>query len=156
MRLRKLLLFSSGRNLVLGDAECELSKKCEIRIRLPMQFPLEKDIIYTLQTMKELVDKYIFHDNHDYVELLNAACVRITLLNACRGSEPAPMLLSNWKHGETMCGLIDHQLLSDLESMLVKQMKIGKGKNHLVPVLIFHTVATTPLLVPSAMCHVSG
>ena len=43
MRLRSLFLFSSCRNLVFGDAEYELSKKCEIRIRRPMQFPLEKD-----------------------------------------------------------------------------------------------------------------
>ena len=116
-------------HLVFGDAEYELAKQRRIKLRRPAQFPLEQDIEtireYTVKKMKELVDKYHFHDNHDYVELRNAACVRATLLNARRGSEPARMLISDRKEGEKDAW-IDHQCLTNLdplESMLVKQMK---------------------------------
>ena len=103
------------------------------------------------------------NDNHDYVELRNAVCVRATLLTACRGDEPACMLISDWKEGEKDAW-IDHQRLTDLdpsESMLVNQMKIcymtGKGKNHLVPVLIpFDTVATMQHLCDEEMQKVAA
>ena len=134
------------KNLVFTDAEYELGKQRQIRLRRPAQFPLESDIQmirnYTLKKMNDIGDKFTFHDSHSYIEVRNAACVRTTLLNARRGGEPARLLLSDWQEGEQDVW-IDHQRLGGLdplEALLVAQTKVcymtGKGNNHLVPVLI--------------------
>ena len=89
--------------------------------------------------MKNLTaDPFQLWDETCFVKLRDAACTRLTLLNAHRGGEPARMTVDEWTDTNNN-KWIDQQRLQNLDQLdlvLIKNHKItyisGKGNNHLV------------------------
>ena len=75
---------------VFGDATYMLNKN-RLMLRKPSSLPVEKDVTllrnYVAKSMKDIVaDKLSYFDFHKYVELRDAACTKLTLLNGrCGG-----------------------------------------------------------------------
>jgi len=120
-----------------------LNERRNTNSRKPAQLPLEEDIEVVRDHMKSVMTRYEssfqFFDSHSFVELRDVVCTRLTLFNGRRGGEPARLLLSEWKEAETDQWL-DKQRIAEFKDELKDEMKItfqcGKGKNHLVSVLI--------------------
>ena len=69
-----LAIFKLNKDEIFGDAEYQLNKNCQIRLRKPANIPLESDVkllrdhivgnIYSI-----ISNEYLFWDSHLYVEL---------------------------------------------------------------------------------------
>ncbi|XP_057293307.1 uncharacterized protein LOC130621949 isoform X3 [Hydractinia symbiolongicarpus] len=138
--------FKAWEKHLFGDATYQINKQRQVNLRKPAKLPLEEDLsklrTHLISRIEELCSEFEFNDKHAYVELRDAACTRLTLLNGRRGGEPARLMLKDWQDAESNAW-IDQQRLKSLDNadqQLVKSMKIsymtGKGNNHLVPVLI--------------------
>ena len=78
-------------DFVFGDATYMLNKN-RLMLRKPSSLPVEKDVTllrkYVAKSMKDIVaDKLSYFDFHKYVELRDAACTKLTLLNGRRGGK---------------------------------------------------------------------
>ena len=102
------------------------------------------DESYILQRMEQIMkDSYCMWDIHDYIELRNLVCARLTMFNARRGGEPARMTLQEWLDADSEAW-IDKDLVENIsdpiEQDLLDTFKLacqsGKGSRKLVPVLI--------------------
>ena len=138
--------FESWKVYIFGDATYQLNKNKNVNLRNPNRLPNEGDITllknHATNKIAELSDAYHVDDAHTYVVLRNMLCTRLTLLNGRRGGEPARMLIEDFQDAVNE-KWIDQQRVSELdelEKLIVKNNKIafmtGKGKNHLVPVVM--------------------
>ena len=77
---------------VFGD---HINKARQERLRLPTRTPDEEDWLrlrkYTVECINSLSDIYTHIGLHEFVQLRNALCSRITLFNARRGGEPSTL-----------------------------------------------------------------
>lgn len=85
-----LSVFNHMQDFVFGDAHYTLNKNRQVRLRKPCMLPKEEDVKtlkeFVVSRMKEIVAaKFEYFDYHRYVELRDAACTRLTLLNGRRG-----------------------------------------------------------------------
>ena len=85
---------------IFGDAQYEINKRRQINLRRPKNLPNEEDVNLIretiISTMKNLTeDSFQLWDETCFVKLRDAACTRLTLLNAQRGGEPAHMTVTN-------------------------------------------------------------
>ena len=80
------------KDFVFGDAHYTLNNSRQVRLGKPCMLPMEEDV----KTLKDFVEsrmkqialaKFEYFDYHSYVELRDAACPRLTLLNGRRGGE---------------------------------------------------------------------
>ena len=134
-------------DFIFGDAQYELNKRRQIKLRRPESLPNEDDILCIrdriINTMKELTqDVFMLWDTSKFIQLRDSACTRLTLLNARRGGEPARLSVDEWTDANED-KWIDRQRLGDmddLDKLIIKSLKVtyltGKGNNHLVPILI--------------------
>ena len=86
-----LLILYLMQDFVFGDATYMLNKN-GLMLRKPSSLPVEKDVTllrnYVAKDMKDIVaDKLSYFDFHKYVELRDAACTKLTLLNGRRGGK---------------------------------------------------------------------
>ena len=98
-----LSVFNHMQDFVFGDAHYTLNKNRQVRLRKPCMLPMEEDVKtlkeFVVSRMKEIVAaKFEYFDYHRYVELRDAACTRLTLLNGRRGGEVS----SNFFHSSAM------------------------------------------------------
>ena len=87
-----LSIFNIMQDLVFGNATYMLNKNRLITLRKSSSLPVEEDVSllqnYVMKSMKDIVtDKFTYFDCHKYVELRDAACTRLTLLNGWCGGE---------------------------------------------------------------------
>ena len=87
-----LSVFNLWQDHIFGDAAYSNNKERQMKLQKPASLPLEGDIRklrdHVIMRKREIVhDKLTFFDEHLYVELRNAACTRLTLLNGRRGGE---------------------------------------------------------------------
>ena len=87
-----LSVFTLWEDHIFGDATYTSNKQRQVKLRRPSALPLEHDIkklcdhvINRIDTI--LRDSFTFLDVHLFVELRNAACTRLTLLDGRRGGE---------------------------------------------------------------------
>lgn len=78
-------------DFAFGDATYMLNKN-GLMLRKPSSLPVEKHVTllrnYVAKDMKDLVaDKLSYFNFHRYVELRDAACTKLTLLNGRRGGK---------------------------------------------------------------------
>ena len=142
-----LSVFNLYKDYLFGDAAYQINRSRQIKLRKPINLPLEEDIIIMRRHVLSIIKKYCsdefyLFDQHSYVELRNAVCVRLTIFNARRGGEPARLLIEEWRDAENNTW-IDNQrsaILDPIEKSLLQSLKIcyqgGKGNNHLVPIII--------------------
>ena len=72
------------------------------------------DESYILQRMEQIMkDSYCMWDIHDYIELRNLVCARLTMFNARRGGEPARMTLQEWLDADSEAW-IDKDLVENI------------------------------------------
>ncbi|XP_065673908.1 uncharacterized protein LOC136090860 [Hydra vulgaris] len=140
-------VFETWKGYIFGDAEYDINKRRQQKLRKPNMLPDEEDVEilqnYIIQRLESIMkDNFIFWDNHIYIEVRDLICTRLTLLNARRGGEPARLLLIDWKVAEEG-GWINSQHIKELDELdekLANAIQVaymtGKGNNHLVPVLI--------------------
>ena len=132
---------------LFGDAEYKVDKDRNTRLRKPAALPVEDDIKtirnYTVNRIQQLLSQFTFFGSAEFVELRDLVVSRLTLFNARRGGEPSRMLVSEWQEAEQGAWINpDHvqQVNDEAEKVLLGQYLIayqsGKGKKHLVPVLI--------------------
>ena len=141
-----LALLNLRKNEIFADADYDLNYRRNVKNRKPAQLPVEDDIAvvrnHVIKRMNELIsDKYLFFGAHEFVELRDCSCVRLTLFNGRRGAEPARLVIREWleaKNGEWL----DKQRIEIIpeEACLADGLLItfqpGKGVNRLVPVVI--------------------
>ena len=132
---------------VFGDASYHINRSRQVKLRKPDQLPVEEDVRKLRSSIMDSIericnDPFCLMDQHSYVELRNAICVRLTLFNGRRGGEPARLLIEECNDAVND-KWIDKQrteLLDPLEQALIANLKIGyqggKGNNHLVSVFI--------------------
>ena len=101
---------------------------------------IRETVVMTIEGLS--VDTFLLFEEKCFVKLRDAACTRLSLLNARRGGEPARLSIEEWVDAK-QAKWIDKQRLAnldDLDLLLVEKLKItyvsGKGNNQLVPVLI--------------------
>ncbi|XP_072042710.1 LOW QUALITY PROTEIN: uncharacterized protein [Amphiura filiformis] len=143
-----VVILEINKDMIFGDAEYNLSKNREDKLRRPQTHPEEEDLqkvrSYTMKKISELgvLSSEVF-DKHDFVELRDCLVSRLTLFNARRGGEPSRLKLKNWEEAHTGAWLDQRHVnnLDPLDRALAKTLKIGyetgKGGRHmqLVPVL---------------------
>ena len=140
-----LSLLGLSKDEMFADAEYQLNRNRQVRIRKPANLPLESDVRklrnYIFDRMTSLTSEFTFIESSKFTELRNLTCARLTIYNARRGGEPARLLIGELK--EAFSGeWIDKQsleFLDEIEKELASSSKItyqsGKGTN-LVPVII--------------------
>jgi hypothetical protein len=85
-------VLSVNRNLLFGDAQYQINKTRQIKLRRPEQLPPDTDISnlrqYTLDRLKSLTeDVYLQWTTYIYAELRDLPVSRLTPFNAHRGNE---------------------------------------------------------------------
>jgi len=82
-------ILDGNENLIFGHATYLLNKNKNTNSRKPHNLPLEEDIrlikLYIMTILKEVEDAFFVIDSTKYVELRDAVCSRLTLLNGRRG-----------------------------------------------------------------------
>ena len=142
-----LAVFNLWKDYIFGDATYHLNRSRQIKLRKPTNLPLEEDVAAMRTHVLSQITKYTsdsFHlfDQHSFVELRNAVCVRLTMFNARRGGEPARLLIQEWRDAEQDIWIDKQRIaaLDPIETALLQNLKImyqgGKGNNHLVPIII--------------------
>ncbi len=141
-----VVVLDLNKDLIFGDAQYNINKNREEKLRRPQQQPLEADIqkirLYTIQQIDDLGStSNELMNSHKYVELRDMLVCRLTLYNARRGGEPSRLKIRNWEEANEGVWLDQRHLtnLNPLDKALAKTLKIGyqtgKGNNHLVPIL---------------------
>uniref|UniRef100_A0A7M5X9K8 SET domain-containing protein n=2 Tax=Clytia hemisphaerica TaxID=252671 RepID=A0A7M5X9K8_9CNID len=142
-----LSILESSKDNVFGEATQKIHKNRQIKLRKPVEMPLEEDIKmlrdHFLERIESFTNDYQLLDSSGYIELRDNVCARLTLFNARRGGEPARMLLENLEEANSGAWL-DPRRVNSIEDpfdiSLFNSLKItyqmGKGNFKLVPVLI--------------------
>ncbi|XP_065651046.1 uncharacterized protein LOC136079248 [Hydra vulgaris] len=96
-------VFDTWKGYIFGDAEYDINKRRQQKLRKPNMLPYEEDVEihqnYIIQRLESIMkDNFIFWDNHIYMEVRDLICTRLTLLNARRGGEPASLKSCTSKH----------------------------------------------------------
>ena len=133
------------KDLIFGDAQYNLNKSREEKLRRPQRQPLNEDLqkirVHSMQVIHELGSTGDLMDSHKYVELRDTLVCRLTLSNARRGGEPSRLKISNWEEANKGEWLDQRHMsnLSPLDKALANTLKVGyqtgKGNHHLVPIL---------------------
>ncbi|XP_077974938.1 uncharacterized protein LOC120330366 isoform X1 [Styela clava] len=131
-----------------GDAEYQVVKNRQSKLRLPSELPIENDVTqirkYTLETMqREVSDDLSLWGPEKFIVVRNLVISRLTLFNARRGGEPSRLLVRHWEEAKRE-QWIDKQrrskAISPMDKFLMDNFKViyhgGKGISHLVPALV--------------------
>lgn len=132
-----------NKNYVFGDAKYHINNARQVKLRLPGRSPEQNDLaalqIYTLRRIDFLTNEFTHVGIHEYVELRNAICSRLTLFNARRGGEPSRLKIVQWTERRKWLDSKAITSLSECDKKLFSQMEVtyqtGKG-NHLVPCIV--------------------
>ena len=131
-----LCVFELLKDTIFSDAQYQVNKDRQIRLRKPASLPFEADVrkfrAYTLTKIQKL-DVFNFIELNDYISLRNLICARLTLFNARRGGEPPRLFLSELNEGNERAWISSAQLeaLDYIDRKLVENTKVtyqsGKG-----------------------------
>ena len=120
-----LKLLELWEDFIFGDAVYQSNKNREVKLRRPHNLPLEEDVIKIrneiLKRLSEETPLNLFNEN-SFVQLREAVCSRLTLLNGRRGGEPSRTFLDQWIDAKKD-GCIDQQRaqeLDDFDQLLLK------------------------------------
>ena len=139
---RFLAVLKLNQHIIFGDARYHINQSRQEKLRLPTRLPDEDGLIklkqYTIEKIQELCDSFVLFTYHEFIEVRDATCARLTLFNARRGGEPSRLKVTQWL--ERKKWMPDNPPpLDDYEKKLIASMDImyqpGKG-NHLVPCLV--------------------
>jgi len=87
---------------IFGDAMYAINLGRQEKLRMPEQKAQEIDVTmlsqYINQTISRVSSEYNFIGKHEYIELRDSICARLTLFNARRGGELSRLKLSNYCH----------------------------------------------------------
>ena len=133
-------VFNMNYSKLFNDAEYQLKEKRQRENRKPTALPNEGDLdklrTHVNKCISEAIKVKSTLTKTRYVQLRQVVLTRLTLLNARRGSEPARMLIDDFKERDSW---IDTTKLSSDDATVVAKYSItylmGKGEK-LVPVLI--------------------
>ena len=135
-----LTVLKMNEHYIFGDAHYQLNKSRQERLRLPSRLPDEVNVRklreFTQKTISNLSDEYVHIGKHEFINLRNAVCSRLTLFNARRGGEPSRLKITQWTERSKW---VKESQLDEVEAKLFSSMAIayqtGKG-NHVVSVMV--------------------
>lgn len=142
---RFVKVFNLKKSIIFADATYAINFNRQERLRMPEQQADEVEVEKLRQHIKNKINNlcspYTLIGRHEYIELRDSLCSRLTLFNARRGGEPSRLKISHFT--DALAGRwIDSQLVEQLEdwekrlfSDMLAAYQPGKG-SHLVPVLI--------------------
>ena len=103
-------ILKHNENTTFGDAKYFINISRQTRLRLPARSPDEEKV----QKLKLYIEENIARISQlpveelgqtDFIFLRNLLCCRLTLFNARRGGEPAPIIKTQWMdHGKRIKG----------------------------------------------------
>ena len=132
---RFVCVFEMWEDLIFGDAQYELNKRRQVKLRKPEELPHEDDIMALKNEVSRIMTIKKEDSEFSFIKLRDAVCTRLTLVNGRRGGEPAKMEISIWEEAKND-KWIDQQRVGQLDYLdqcLIKELKVtymtGKGLN---------------------------
>lgn len=119
-------VFELWEDLIFGDAQYELNKRRQVKLRKLESLPQESDIVMLKDEITKIMTILPEAVNFNFIRSRDAVCTRLTLVNGRRGGEPAKLTITEWEETNNN-KWIDRQRVDDLDDLdqrLIKELKV--------------------------------